>query len=548
MPASATSSVSAQRAHVALVRLVVTLIAVLAVGESIAASVNIDASIEALYQREAALAEAQGWSLAREEFRATPFSVTIANLTKWVAAMIALSLVWLAASRPAALMLALFLAFNAYTGDALRYAGVQHPLLDRATGGFIFLALAAMLRFAALFPRPLSRADVIAAAGRMTARVRVKALLLDARAVWGTALLLVALDVLLPSPRTFGHQMAAFTLTLTAIAASVLLLRTGYRLVDDAGRRRILWIVAAFAGLLVSGVLYMAVTIAFRITNPAASMLLAQIPELVMLTCLAVGIFYYGGIDPALVIRQTTMYGALALLLVVLFEGVENVASDLLTARFGLPGGVGSLVAGTVVALGFSPLRQLARRGTDRLLGRLMPVTTLARAPREHAVVVFSDLVGYTELSARDEHAALILAALFHKTARRVAESHDGRLVKTIGDAVLLVFDSGVRATAAVRELQAALRNGAATLELAAPQLRTGMHCGMVAQAPDGDVFGDAVNLASRLQTTAAPGEVLASREVIAMEGVNAGEWEAGGARTLRNVPAPVETFRAALA
>ena len=524
-------------------QLAITAAVVLSLADTIVAVLDVDARIEQMYQREAAIAEAQGATLAREDFAATPFTVTAANLTKWVAGAIALALVWLAGARPEVRMLALFLALNLYTDDALAQIGVAHPLLDALEAGSVYLAVAALLRFAALFPRPLARADLWAAWGRR--RAAVAALLLDGRVVWGAAAVLVVLEALLPAPRSFMHQMAAFAFTMSVIIASVLLLRAGYALVDDAGRRRILWVVAAFVGMLVTGVLYLAAIIAFRITDPALSIVLAQIPEIVMLGALAAAIFYFGAIDPALVIRQATVYGALALLLVALFEGIENVASDVLASRFGMPGAVGSLLAGTLVAIAFVPLRQFARRGSERVLGRVLPVTTLSSAPREHAVILFSDLVGYTELSARDEQSALILAALFHRTARRVGERNGGRLVKTIGDAVLLEFGNARGASATARALQPTLRTNAATLDLGEPLLRTGLHAGNVARAPDGDIFGDAVNVASRLQSAAAPGEVLASRELVESAGGEADGWEFAGARTLRNVPAPVDTFRA---
>ena len=66
---------------------------------------------------------------------------------------------------------------------------------------------------------------------------------------------------------------------------------------------------------------------------------------------------------------------------------------------------------------------------------------------------VIPDLSGYTELSAKDEPKALTLASLLHKESRRWAERHGGRVVKTIGDAVLFTFAEPGEAAAMCADL-----------------------------------------------------------------------------------------------
>jgi len=123
---------------------------------------------------------------------------------------------------------------------------------------------------------------------------------------------------------------------------------------------------------------------------------------------------------------------------------------------------------------------------------------------------VFADLAGFTALTARwgDDIAAEVATALT-SAARRLARGHGGELVKSMGDSVLLRTpdpDAGVRLGIAVSEAAPALR------------ARVGIHSGP-AIPRNGDWFGLAVNLASRLCEQAAPGEVLVSEPT----------WDAAG-------------------
>jgi adenylate cyclase len=124
---------------------------------------------------------------------------------------------------------------------------------------------------------------------------------------------------------------------------------------------------------------------------------------------------------------------------------------------------------------------------------------------------VFADLAGYTALTARwgDDIAAELAVALAD-AGRRLAAEHGGRLVKSMGDVVLLRCArpaDGVRLGIALAQHAPALR------------ARVGVHTG-TAVLRDGDVFGLAVNLAHRLAMQAAPGEVLVSRPAWAAAGM----------------------------
>jgi len=126
---------------------------------------------------------------------------------------------------------------------------------------------------------------------------------------------------------------------------------------------------------------------------------------------------------------------------------------------------------------------------------------------RRLAAVWFADIVGYTRLSARHEDVALAVVDEFQAASREAVEAHGGRIVKYVGDAVLVVFESADAALKAAMALRTAFRD--------APTAHTfGIHLGEVVEADDGDVYGDGVNVAARVQGKAGPGQILASRSV----------------------------------
>jgi adenylate cyclase len=142
-----------------------------------------------------------------------------------------------------------------------------------------------------------------------------------------------------------------------------------------------------------------------------------------------------------------------------------------------------------------------------------------------NCLVGFADLVNYTRMSraiAPDELAALLEE--FEDRATLILAEHGGRLVKTLGDEVLFVADE-VRAGA---EIALALVESHAQDE-SMPDLRAGLAAGSVLSRL-GDVYGEPVNLASRLTSLARPGSVLVDREV-------AGVLEDDPAYELRSLP-----------
>ncbi len=129
---------------------------------------------------------------------------------------------------------------------------------------------------------------------------------------------------------------------------------------------------------------------------------------------------------------------------------------------------------------------------------------------RRLAAVWFADIVGYTALSEQNEDGALRLVAELQAAAEREVETRGGRVVKYVGDAALATFESAARAVEAALALRDAFHASPPARELKA-RLRIGVHVGEIFTAEDGDVFGDGVNTASRIQGAAAPGQVLLS-------------------------------------
>src|SRR6266480_160227 len=133
--------------------------------------------------------------------------------------------------------------------------------------------------------------------------------------------------------------------------------------------------------------------------------------------------------------------------------------------------------------------------------------------PHRLAAVWFADVVGYSVRAAEDERGALHLVEILQALSRESVRRYEGRIVKFVGDAVLAEFPSTALAVqAAVALSRAYLEQSLATGH--AHSLTVGVHVGDVAVGSEGDLYGDAVNAAARIQEAAEPGQVVASQDV----------------------------------
>ncbi|MBI2736874.1 MAG: adenylate/guanylate cyclase domain-containing protein [Rhodospirillales bacterium] len=172
----------------------------------------------------------------------------------------------------------------------------------------------------------------------------------------------------------------------------------------------------------------------------------------------------------------------------------------------------------------------------------------MAHEQRRLAAIVSIDVVGYSRLMGRNESGthALVKTHL----AERVMpcfRRHGGRLVKSTGDGVLAEFGSAVGALSALIELQQEMgRANRGQPEADRIVFRAGVHLGEVIVEHD-DIYGDAVNIAARLEGEAPPGGILASRAVReAVSGRIKAELHALGELSLKNIERPIRTFRVA--
>jgi adenylate cyclase len=133
---------------------------------------------------------------------------------------------------------------------------------------------------------------------------------------------------------------------------------------------------------------------------------------------------------------------------------------------------------------------------------------------RQLAAIIFTDMIGYSAMAQRDEARALELLEEHRQIVREILARFHGTEIKTIGDAFLLQFRSALEAVQCAIEVQRtfAKRNHDVPGERRI-ELRIGIHLGDVVHR-DGDVYGDGVNIASRIEPLAAAGGICISEDV----------------------------------
>ncbi len=168
-----------------------------------------------------------------------------------------------------------------------------------------------------------------------------------------------------------------------------------------------------------------------------------------------------------------------------------------------------------------------------------------AQAVRRLAVIMFTDMVGYSALTQRDEPLALRLLEQHRQLVRPILAHHGGREIKTIGDAFLVEFSSALAATACAIEIQKSLHARNQLVPAAQQvQLRIGLHAGDVIYQ-ENDVLGDGVNIAARIEPLAEAGGICISEDV-ARQIQNKIDCPLAklGSGELKNIQLPVEIYR----
>jgi len=367
--------------QVALVRIVVTLIAVAVVVQSLSSGFPI--------------VEGDPPDSVKTIFRGL---YLLASGTAVMAFVLSLALAWRAAEQPNARALAFFMAFLAlYWGPLLNimqfgYAfrpdepepnSVSFSFTTDGLGGLTMAALslsvAAFVRFSALFPRLLKKEDLQSSKFLRPLRaIRFK--LLNPAIVWGVfggmAIHLIAglgrgsseeggasLDEiwiwLLVVPLVFVG------LPLFGMIVGALNLRSGYMSSAEAERKKILWVVAGC----VVGTCMILVALAGLFVYPMVLVVILPLAPLVLVLCLGVSVFYRGAIHPALIIKRATLYGILGALLVAMFSAVESFLAAVLQDSLGFSSSASSASLGGLLAVVLMPVRS----PLSRWLGGWLP-------------------------------------------------------------------------------------------------------------------------------------------------------------------------------
>jgi adenylate cyclase len=175
------------------------------------------------------------------------------------------------------------------------------------------------------------------------------------------------------------------------------------------------------------------------------------------------------------------------------------------------------------------------------------PVVAAPRAERRLAAILAADVVGYSHLMERDERGTLArLKAFRGELVEPLVAGHRGRVVKLMGDGILCEFASAVDAV----ECAVAIQDGMAGRERDLPEeervrLRVGINLGDVIVEPDGDLYGDGVNIAARLEQLAPPGgTVLSGTAFDQVEGKLDLAFEPLGEQRVKNIERPVRAYR----
>src|ERR1700726_951416 len=173
---------------------------------------------------------------------------------------------------------------------------------------------------------------------------------------------------------------------------------------------------------------------------------------------------------------------------------------------------------------------------------------TVPTEQRKLAAIMFTDMVGYSALAQRDDKVALELLEEHRRLLREIFPRFHGTEIKTIGDAFLVEFGRALEAAQCAIEIQRALakRNTDVGTDRRI-DIKIGIHIGDVVHR-DGDVYGDGVNIASRIEQLAGAGGICVSMDVERqIRNALEARFEKFGSADLKNIKLPMDLFRIVL-
>jgi len=178
----------------------------------------------------------------------------------------------------------------------------------------------------------------------------------------------------------------------------------------------------------------------------------------------------------------------------------------------------------------------------------LSPEFQLPEGERRLAAIMFTDMVDYTKLTQSNEPLALRILERHNQIIRPILPRYRGREIKAMGDSLMVEFESALDATSCAIEIQHALHDyNVSARDEWRIILRIGVHLGDVVHS-EGDVLGDAVNVASRIQPLADPEGVCISQQVYdQVRNKLTNTFTRLERRDLKNVQYPVDIYKIVL-
>jgi class 3 adenylate cyclase len=164
---------------------------------------------------------------------------------------------------------------------------------------------------------------------------------------------------------------------------------------------------------------------------------------------------------------------------------------------------------------------------------------------RKLVAILAADVASYSRLMEIDEEGTLATLSAFRLVTDRLISRHDGRICGTAGDSILAAFGSALAAVQCAVDIQNELAHSNNDLEQdRRMQFRIGINVGDV-MLKDGDIFGDGVNIAARLEGLADPGGICISRGIHdhVMKKLPF-EFEDLGEQSVKNIAQPVRVYR----